>query len=91
MTGACGINCDVCGLKAACGGCLPGTDPKAPERAEEIRKMMGAPCPVLECAIKNKVDYCLSCDKFPCEVHYHAGLPYSKTLLDIFKEFKKKK
>jgi hypothetical protein len=91
MTGACGINCDVCGAKEMCGGCLPGTDPKAPERAEKIRKMMGAPCPVLECAIKNQVAYCLGCEKFPCETHYKAMMPYSKNLLDIFKRFKEQK
>ena len=79
--------CDVCALREPCGGCLPGTDPNAPQRAEQIRDMMGAPCPILDCAIKNKVDYCLSCVYFPCEVHYKAGFPYSKSLLDIFKKF----
>jgi hypothetical protein len=90
MTAACGINCDVCGLKPICGGCLPGTDPRAPERLEKVKQMVGMSCPVLECAIKNKVAYCLSCDKFPCEVHYR-GMPYSKNLLDIFKKFKERK
>jgi len=88
MPGACGIACEVCGLKEPYGGCTSGTAPKAPERAEEIRKMMGAPCPVLECAIKNKVDYCLKCDKFPCELHYRWEIPYSKKLLNILKKFK---
>lgn len=90
MPAACGIACEVCGLLETCGGCLPGTDPKAPERAEEIKKMMGLPCPVLECAIKKEVDYCLRCSEFPCETHY-KGIPYSKTLLDIFKKFKESK
>lgn len=84
---ACGIACDVCKLKDTCGGCLPGTDPRAPERQEALKKMAGGPCPVLDCAIKKGVDYCLSCPSFPCEVHYKAGFPYSKTLLDIFKKF----
>jgi len=88
MPAACGIACEVCGLKETCGGCVPGTAPEAPQRAEEVRKMMGAPCPVLGCAIKNKVDYCLKCDKFPCEVHYRWEIPYSKKLLDIIKKFK---
>ena len=90
MPAACGIACEVCGLKEVCGGCLPGTDPKAPERLEEIKKMMGMPCAVLECAIKNKVDYCLSCEKFPCDIHYQE-FPYSKKLLDVFKKFKERK
>ena len=87
MPAACGIACEVCGLKDACGGCVPGTDPNAPARLEQLKQMLGSPCNVLDCAVKNKVDYCLRCDKFPCEVHYQ-GFPYSKGLLDIFKKFK---
>jgi hypothetical protein len=79
--------CEVCGFIEACGGCMAGTDPKVPERLEKLKQMMGAPCAVSECAMNNKIDYCLRCDKFPCEVHYQ-GLPYSKKLLDIFKKFK---
>jgi hypothetical protein len=85
MPAACGIACEVCKLKEMCGGCVPGTDERAPARLEQL-KGMGLPCPVLECAIKNKVDYCLRCDKFPCDVHYQ-GFPYSKNLLDVFKRF----
>ena len=88
MPAACGMACEVCGFKEPCGGCVPGTAPNASQRAEEVRKMMGAPCPVLECAIKNKVDYCLKCDGFPCDVHYKWEIPYSKRLLDILKKFK---
>jgi hypothetical protein len=95
MTGACGLNCDVCGfmVKGMCpiGGCVAGTDPKAPEKLEAIKKAIGMPCPALECAIKNKVDYCLKCDKFPCEVHYKAEHPYSKKFLDFVKAAKEKK
>lgn len=91
MPGACGIACEVCGFKEACGGCAAGTAPNAPERSEAIRELMGAPCLVLECAIKNRVDHCLRCDKFPCELLYRWGIPYGKRLLDIFKKFKEEK
>ncbi len=91
MPGACGIACEVCGLREPCGGCLPGTDPGAPQRAEQIREMMGAPCPVLECAMKSNVAYCLSCGEFPCRLHYKAEIPYSRRLLDILKKFKEEK
>jgi hypothetical protein len=47
---------------------------------------LGMSCPVLECAIKNKVDYCFRCEKFPCDVHY-LGFPYAKALLDTWKKF----
>jgi len=91
MIAACGIACDVCQLKEPCGGCVSGIDPTCQQRAAVIREMMGAPCPVLECAIKNKVDYCLSCAQFPCELHYKAQIPYSRRLLDILKKFKAEK
>ena len=91
MPAACGIACEVCGLVETCGGCVSGTASEAPVRAEEVREMMGAPCPVLECAIKSEVDYCLRCDKFPCELHYKWEIPYSKRLLDILKKFKEEK
>ena len=89
MPAACGISCEVCKFKPTCGGCVPGTDPAAPERAKQLREMMGAPCPVFECAIKKGVDYCLSCPEFPCKVHYHE-IPYSKKLLDILQAWKEK-
>jgi len=39
MPAACGIACEVCGFKEVCGGCPPGTDPKAPERGEAALRM----------------------------------------------------
>ena len=94
MPGACGLACEVCGFlpKGICptiDGCVAGTDTKAPEKAEKFKTAMGDPCLILECAIKNKVDYCFRCDKFPCDVHYQAEL-YSKKLLDMIKEMKEK-
>lgn len=87
MVGACGIACELCKLKDVCGGCVSGTDPRAEERAEGIERTMGAPCPILNCAIKSKVDYCLRCEKFPCDLHYEE-FPYGKRFLDMFKHFK---
>ena len=89
MPAACGIACEVCGAleKGICHGCAPGTDAKAPEMVEWL-KGMGISCPVLECAIKNKVDHCLRCENLPCDVLYQAEFPYSKNLLDLFKSIK---
>ena len=89
MPSACGLACEVCGLreKGFCptGGCVAGTDPEAPEKLEKFKAAMGNPCLILECAIKSNVDHCTRCDEFPCEVHYQQGGPYSKQLLDALK------
>ena len=95
MPAACGLACEICGFpeKGMCltdGGCVAGTDPRAPEKAEKFKAAMGHPCLILECAIKNKVDYCLRCDKFPCEVHYQQEL-FSKKTLDVIKGVLEKK
>ena len=89
MPAACGIACEVCILKVkgVCPGCVAGTDPKAPEFVEWL-KQIGLSCPMLECAIKNKVDYCLKCPKFPCDIAYQREFPYSKNLLDFFGKWK---
>ena len=90
MPAACGLACEVCGIqeKGFCpfgDGCVAGTDPKAQEKLEKFKAAMGETCFILECAIKNKVDHCLRCDKFPCEVHYQQGGPFSKQTLDMIK------
>ena len=90
MSSACGLACEVCGIRerigCPCGdGCVPGTDPRAPEKLEKFKAAMGQNCSILECAIKNKVDYCTRCDKFPCDVHYDQGGPYSQKTLDMLK------
>lgn len=91
-TAACGINCDVCNLKTSCGGCVSGIDPKAPERSLELKEMLGALCPALDCAVKRGQDYCLRCSDFPsCKRLYKWEIPYSRVLLNLLKDFKEKK
>lgn len=91
MPAACGMACEVCIIleKGICPGCVAGTDARAPEMVEWLKKMELS-CPVLECAIKSKVDYCLRCENLPCDVLYQAEFPYSKKLLDMFKGVLKK-
>ena len=88
MTAACGVNCEICGLKVECGGCPPGTDPGAKDRADEIIRLFGVRCPVFLCAIEKNIDYCLRCDSFPCDIHYKYNYPYSDLLLDNLKVMK---
>ena len=91
MSAACGMACEVCSIreKGICLGCVAWTDAKAPAMVEWLKKM-GLSCSVLECVIKSKVDYCLRCERVPCDILYQAEFPYSKKLLDMFKEVLKK-
>jgi hypothetical protein len=91
MTAACGIDCEMCELKVECGGCPPGTDPKAKDRLDELTKLIGFICPVLRCAMQKNVDYCLSCDEFPCSIHYKYNYPYSDLFLDSAKTMKERR
>lgn len=83
-TGACGINCDVCRLhlKRSCSTCGPGTSAEAQKKQEAQIRILGAPCPILDCAQKKRITYCLGdCSSFPCE-HFKSGpYPYSEGYL----------
>ena len=93
MIGACGIACGICPLlakgKCEIGGCVPGTDARGPEKVEKLKAAGTRTCAVLECAVNKKVDHCLRCKEFPCEVHYRQS-PYCKVLLDYIKEYSTK-
>jgi len=93
IVGICGIACEICPLrvkgKCEIDGCVPGTDEKAPEKLEKL-KAAGKTCEIMECAIQKKVDYCLSCEEFPCEIHYRQS-PYCEVLFDYFNDFSKYK
>ncbi len=92
MVGACGISCEVCGLriKGVCKGCVPGNDPNVNERLSYLRSI-NALCPVLRCAAEKKVAYCLrDCDSFPCEVFEKGGFPYSEAFLKTFRSLLEK-
>ena len=90
MIGACGIACELCALrtkgKCEMGGCIAGTDEKAPDKLENLKAAGTRTCGVLECAIQKKVGYCLRCKEFPCEIHYRQS-PYCVELLDFVKEY----
>jgi hypothetical protein len=87
---ACGFPCEGCHIwaKGLCpfDGCVPGTDPRAPEKRDIFIEVDGRPCPILECAIKNNIDYCWRCEKFPCKIHYDELRIYDKKVLDTLRE-----
>jgi len=88
LVGACGIACETCKklLNKTCiiDGCSQGTN--AAEKLEKQRKTLGFTCPILECAFKNGVSYCMrDCKNFPCKIYYESDFPYSKKFLDIMR------
>ncbi len=86
QVGACGICCDVCGLKVKriCQGCIAGDKPEAAKKVEFLRSI-NALCPVLNCAVNKKIAFCSrDCNEFPCEV-FEQGYPYSEAYLEMYK------
>lgn len=85
-TGACGIDCDVCRLNAdgICSSCGPGTSDQGRRKAEAQKRLLGAPCPILACAILNQVEYCLrDCHQFPCDTFANGPYPFGQAFLDM--------
>ena len=87
MPAVCGLACEICPRleKGIClcggvGGCMAGTDPRAPDKLEGFAAKIGYSCPILKCAIEKGVDYCFRCEEFPCETH--DGYIYHESFLD---------
>lgn len=83
--GACGIGCSSCGLyvKGICPGC------EKTKEAVDFLKSIKADCPVLECAVKKKVDVCSrDCQEFPCSKF--EDWPLAKEWLEMYKARVKK-
>jgi len=81
-TGACGINCDVCGLKVqgVCRGCNAGT-------AFTVEDVDQHPCDILKCAVRKNVAYCLKdCKDFPCALLEKGQYPFSAAYLGMHKQ-----
>jgi hypothetical protein len=85
-TGACGINCDVCGLniRGVCSSCGPGGSDTAAAKLVAQERIMGAPCPVLACARLNHIAFCLcDCRQFPCSNFSQVPYPFSQGFIDM--------
>lgn len=83
-TGACGIDCGVCRLRiqGVCSTCGPGTSEEATRKLAAQFRLLGQPCPVLECARGKKKDHCLrDCEEFPCRIFQSGPYPYSSSFL----------
>ncbi|MFH0845248.1 MAG: hypothetical protein V1930_07200, partial [Pseudomonadota bacterium] len=85
-TGACGINCDVCGLRVLelCSSCGPGGSIEAERKMAAQIKRFGMPCLILECAINTGLEYCpRDCRQFPCELFRKGPYPFSEGFLQM--------
>jgi hypothetical protein len=85
-TGACGIDCDVCGLRLLdiCSTCGPGKSLEAQAKLEAQKRLFGDTCPVLACARLTRVDYCLrDCSAFPCDNFRSGPYPFSESFLTM--------
>jgi len=96
---ACGISCEACGLveKGLCTYCGPGNSEAARAKLAYQRNLSGGlACPVLTCAVMNKIPFCMrDCPDFPCE-HYESPLtghpyPFSSSYLDQHRRQRKGK
>lgn len=85
-TAACGIDCDVCRLKVQgiCSTCSPGTGIEAIAKKDAQIRILGAPCPILSCAMDRRVAYCLrDCDDFPCTRFKDGPYPFGQGYLGM--------
>ena len=93
-TAACGINCDVCKLRlmGICSTCSDGLSKEAKLKLEAQTRLLGQPCPILACARKNHIKYCLrDCRVFPCDNFSMGPYPFSQGFLSMQKRRRKQK
>jgi hypothetical protein len=58
-----------------CSTCGPGTSEEGSRKLAAQARILGSPCPVLECAREKRIAHCLrDCEEFPCS-HFQKG-PY---------------
>jgi hypothetical protein len=85
-TGACGINCDTCRLNllGICTTCGSGISVEGQRKMAAQQRLLGAPCPILDCAATNRLAYCpRDCNRFPCENFRGGPYPFSQRWLDM--------
>ncbi len=87
-TGACGINCSVCRLNllGICSTCGSGKSTEGLRKMAAQERILGAPCPILACAIESNIEYCLrDCSKFPCHAFERSSYPFGMEYLKMQK------
>ncbi|MBI4768422.1 MAG: DUF3795 domain-containing protein [Deltaproteobacteria bacterium] len=85
-TGACGINCYTCKLftEGRCSSCGSGLSEQATRKLASQLRIMGGVCPILNCAVERKIEYCLrDCESFPCPHFKFGPYPFSEGFLQM--------
>ncbi len=85
-TGACGIDCDVCRLNllGTCSTCGSGASTEALKKIDAQKRIFGVPCPMLACAVDNRIAFCSrDCDRFPCPTFRQGDYPFSQGYLNM--------
>ena len=85
-TGACGLNCMVCGLfrQGKCSPCGSGLEPQAQRKLAAQLKLLGGTCAILQCAVERKIAYCSAdCDRYPCQKFMQGPYPLSQGYLEM--------
>jgi hypothetical protein len=86
--GACGIFCGLCKIfrrtEYKCHGC------NWANKMLKLSREDGKGCVFWECTQNKKVECCLICDEFPCQIHYNKKeAVYTKHALDEWKKLYK--
>jgi len=69
-------------VRGICSTCGPGNSVEAQKKMAAQLRILGAPCPILECASSRGIAYCLrDCDEFVCE--RFRGYPFSEGFLKM--------
>jgi hypothetical protein len=67
-----------------CSACGSGGSQEALRKIAAQQRILGAPCPILECAFENHVEYCTrDCDSFPCDRFRAGPYPFSQGYLNM--------
>jgi hypothetical protein len=67
-----------------CSSCGAGRSNEATQKLEAQGRLFGQPCPVLDCARRNGIDYCLrDCRFFPCDTFGRGPYPFSDGYLTM--------
>jgi hypothetical protein len=67
-----------------CSTCGSGRSQEAENKVAAQLRILGSPCPILECALESQIEYCpRDCDSFPCDRFRAGPYPFSQGYLNM--------